>query len=65
MAVAKQSGPAGRDGRVGSWFVGEITVTGEYESMAQYFDSVAETLTKIAGGSFPVCRFIEGRLVWS
>ncbi|MER7708440.1 SMI1/KNR4 family protein [Kitasatospora sp. NPDC097605] len=54
-----------RDGRVGNWFVGEITVTGEYESMAQYFDSVAETLTRIADGSSPVCRFTEGRLVWS
>ncbi|MFD3541101.1 SMI1/KNR4 family protein [Streptomyces sp. NPDC058662] len=54
-----------RDGRVGSWFVGEVTVAGEYESMAQYFDSVAETLTRIADGSYPVCRFTEGRLVWS
>ncbi|WP_329111853.1 SMI1/KNR4 family protein [Streptomyces sp. NBC_01353] len=54
-----------RDGRVGSWFVGDPTVTGEYESMAQYFDSVAETLTRIADGSSPVCRFTEGRLVWS
>ncbi|MFF9340191.1 MULTISPECIES: hypothetical protein [unclassified Streptomyces] len=40
-----------RDGHVGSWFVGEITVTGEYESMAHYLDSVAETLTRIARGS--------------
>lgn len=54
-----------RDGRVGSWFVGDPTVTGEYESMAQYFDSVAETLTRIAGGSSRVSRFSEGRLVWS
>ncbi|MFF4299194.1 SMI1/KNR4 family protein [Streptomyces vinaceus] len=54
-----------RDRRVGSWFVGEITVTGEYQSMAQYFDSVAETLTKIAGGGFPVCRFTEGPRAWS
>ncbi len=54
-----------RDGRVGKWFVGEVTVTGEYESMAQYFDSVAEKLTQIAEGSYPVCRVAEGRLVWS
>ncbi|MFD9297443.1 SMI1/KNR4 family protein [Streptomyces goshikiensis] len=54
-----------RDGRVGSWFVGEVTVTGKYESMAQYFDSVAEMLTKIADGNHPVCEVAEGRLVWS
>ncbi|WP_234333427.1 SMI1/KNR4 family protein [Streptomyces lavendulae] len=54
-----------RDGRVGRWFVGEPTVTDEYESMAQYFDSVAERLTRIAEGSSPVCRFTEGRLAWS
>lgn len=54
-----------RDGRVGSWFVGGPTVAGEYESMAQYFDSVAETLTRVAGGSSRVSRFAEGRLVWS
>ncbi|MET9724258.1 hypothetical protein [Streptomyces zaomyceticus] len=45
--------------------MGEITVTGEYESLAQYFDSVAEKLTKIADGSYPVCGIAEGRLVWS
>lgn len=55
----------GRDGRVGRWFVGAPTVMGEYESMAQYFDSVAETLTRVAYGSSPVCRFTEGRLLWS
>ncbi|MGA5642914.1 SMI1/KNR4 family protein [Streptomyces cinereoruber] len=54
-----------RDGRVGRWFVGEPTVTGEYESMARYFDSVAETLTRIADGNHPVCEVAEGRLVWS
>lgn len=54
-----------RDGRVGRWFVGDITVTGEYESLAQYFDSVAEKLTEIAKGSYPVCQISEGRLVWS
>ncbi|MFB7176957.1 SMI1/KNR4 family protein [Streptomyces sp. NPDC056257] len=54
-----------RDGRVGRWFVGGPTVTGEYESMARYFDSVAETLTRISDGSSPVCRVTEGRLVWS
>jgi hypothetical protein len=54
-----------RDGRVGRWFVGEITVTGEYESMAHYFDSVAKMLTKIADGSYPVCKVADGRLVWS
>ncbi|MFI2780239.1 SMI1/KNR4 family protein [Streptomyces sp. ALB3] len=54
-----------RDGRVGRWFVGEITVTGEYESMARYFDSVAEMLARIADGGSPGCEVIEGRLVWS
>lgn len=54
-----------RDGRIGRWFVGENTVTGEYESLAGYFDSVAETLTAITDGSHPVCRVAEGRLVWS
>ncbi|WP_411084421.1 SMI1/KNR4 family protein [Streptomyces sp. cmx-18-6] len=54
-----------RDGRVGGWFVGEITVTGEYASLAHYFDSVAEMLTRIADGSHPVCEVAEGRLVWS
>ncbi|MFB7864773.1 hypothetical protein [Streptomyces sp. NPDC056069] len=54
-----------RDGRAGSGFVGDPTVTGEYESMAHYFGSVAGTLTRIADGSSPVCRFAEGRLVWS
>ncbi|MFJ3906807.1 SMI1/KNR4 family protein [Streptomyces sp. NPDC090025] len=54
-----------RDGRVGSWFVGGPTVTGEYASMAEYFDSVARTLTRIAAGSSPVSTFADGRLVWS
>ncbi|MFI2298609.1 SMI1/KNR4 family protein [Actinacidiphila glaucinigra] len=54
-----------RDGRVGRWFVGEITITGKYESLAHYFDSVAEMLTKIADGNHPVCEVAEGRLVWS
>ncbi|MEU9058954.1 SMI1/KNR4 family protein [Streptomyces sp. NPDC048430] len=54
-----------RDGRIGSWFVGDITTTGEYESLAHYFDSVAEMLTKIADGNYPVCEVAEGRLVWS
>ncbi|WP_432006845.1 SMI1/KNR4 family protein [Streptomyces parvus] len=54
-----------RDGRVGRWFVGDITITGEYESLAQYFDSVAELLTKVADGSYPIGRVAEGRLVWS
>ncbi|WP_328945697.1 SMI1/KNR4 family protein [Streptomyces sp. NBC_00250] len=54
-----------RDGRVGRWFVGAPTVTGEYESMAQYFDSVAEILTSIADGDNPICKVAEGRLVWS
>lgn len=54
-----------RDGHVGRWFVGEPTVTGEYESMARYFDSVAETLTRIADGNHPVCEVAEGRLFWS
>ncbi|MEU6345380.1 SMI1/KNR4 family protein [Streptomyces sp. NPDC046977] len=50
-----------RDGRVGRWFVGEITITGEYESLAHYFDSVAERLTKIADGNHPVCEVAEPR----
>ncbi|MGA5469398.1 SMI1/KNR4 family protein [Streptomyces arboris] len=54
-----------RDGRIGRWFVGEITITGEYASLADYFDSVAEMLTKIADGDHPVCEVAEGRLVWS
>ncbi len=45
--------------------VGDITITGEYESLAHYFDSVAEMLTKIADGSYPVCEVADGRLVWS
>ncbi|MGX1494694.1 SMI1/KNR4 family protein [Streptomyces tendae] len=54
-----------RDGRVGSWFVGESTITGEHASLAHYFDSVAELLTRIAAGDHPVCEVTEGRLVWS
>ncbi|MFC8012644.1 SMI1/KNR4 family protein [Streptomyces cinereoruber] len=54
-----------RDGRVGSWFVGDPTVTGEYESMAQYFDFVADMLKRIAAGNNPICKVVEGRLVWS
>ncbi|MFE4693870.1 SMI1/KNR4 family protein [Streptomyces sp. NPDC056749] len=54
-----------RDGRIGSWFVGEITVMGEYESLDHYFDSVTETLTKIADGSHPVREVARGRLLWS
>lgn len=67
--LSDQDGWAGkfidtRDGRIGRWFVGEITVTGEYESLAQYFDSLAEMLTKIADGDHPVCKVDEGRLLW-
>ncbi|MFD3742591.1 MULTISPECIES: hypothetical protein [unclassified Streptomyces] len=54
-----------RDGRIGRWFVGEITITGEYASLGHYLDSVAETLTKIADGNHPVREVAEGRLVWS
>ncbi|WLW52097.1 SMI1/KNR4 family protein [Streptomyces sp. YU58] len=54
-----------RDGRIGRWFVGENTTTGEYASLADYFDSVAEMLTRIADGSHPTCSVAEGRLVWS
>ncbi|MEU9576959.1 SMI1/KNR4 family protein [Streptomyces chilikensis] len=53
-----------RDGRVGKWFVGEITTTGEYPSLAHYFDAVAETLTKAAGGTHPACSVAAGRFVW-
>ncbi|MCX5412338.1 SMI1/KNR4 family protein [Streptomyces sp. NBC_00059] len=53
-----------RDGRIGRWFVGDITITGEYESLAHYFDSVAEKLTKIADGDYPVCKIVEGRFLW-
>ncbi|WP_229916922.1 hypothetical protein [Streptomyces fructofermentans] len=54
-----------RDGRVGRWVVGEITITGQYESLAHYFDSVADTLTRIADGDHPVREVSEGRLVRS
>ncbi|MFF9854137.1 SMI1/KNR4 family protein [Streptomyces litmocidini] len=54
-----------RDGRIGRWFVGEPTVTGEYASLADYFDSVAEMLTRIGAGNYPVGSVVEGRLVWS
>ncbi|MBO1337655.1 SMI1/KNR4 family protein [Streptomyces sp. VRA16 Mangrove soil] len=54
-----------RDGRVGRWFVGEITVTGEHASLADYFDSVARTLTKVAEGTHPTCSAVEGRLRWT
>ena len=54
-----------RDGSVGSRFVGEATTTGEYPSLADCFDSVAEMLTSIAGGSRPTGSVAEGRLVWS
>ncbi|MEV0528670.1 SMI1/KNR4 family protein [Streptomyces sp. NPDC050439] len=54
-----------RDGRIGRWCVGEITVTGEYASLADYFDSVADMLSRIAEGSHPVCTVTDGRLVWS
>ncbi|MEU2565587.1 SMI1/KNR4 family protein [Streptomyces althioticus] len=53
-----------RDGRVGTWFVGEPTVTGTYESLADYFDSVSVDLTRIADGSHPTGRLSEGRIVW-
>ncbi|MGW1812738.1 SMI1/KNR4 family protein [Streptomyces sp. NPDC002125] len=53
-----------RDGRVGRWFVGDITITGEYASLAHYFDSVAEKLTKIADGDYPVCKIVDGRFLW-
>ncbi|MER7948570.1 SMI1/KNR4 family protein [Streptomyces sp. NPDC096079] len=54
-----------RDGRIGRWFVGAPTVTGEYASLADYFDTVAEMLTRIGAGDYPVCSVAEGRLVWS
>ncbi|MFI2378771.1 SMI1/KNR4 family protein [Streptomyces sp. NPDC018964] len=54
-----------RDGRIGRWTVGEITVMGEYDTLADCFDSVAETLTRIAEGNHPVCEAAGGRLVWS
>ncbi|MGW5070464.1 hypothetical protein ACWEQJ_30960 [Streptomyces cyaneofuscatus] len=49
----------------GSLPVGPERLAGEYASLAHYFDSVAETLTKIAEGDHPVCEVAEGRLVWS
>ncbi|MCX3063886.1 hypothetical protein [Streptomyces beihaiensis] len=54
-----------RDERIGRWFVGETTITGECASLADYFDSVAEMLMRIADGNHPVCGVAEGRLVWS
>ncbi|MET8504053.1 SMI1/KNR4 family protein [Streptomyces sp. NPDC004787] len=53
------------DGRVGRWFVGEPVITGEFGSLAQYFDSVAEMLKRIGTGGHPVCSLVDGRLVWS
>ena len=55
----------GRDGSVGRWCVGDISTTGTYPSLADYFDSVAETLTRIAEGSHPTCSVAEGRLLWA
>ncbi|MFF4244674.1 hypothetical protein ACFYY2_09390 [Streptomyces sp. NPDC001822] len=44
--------------------MGEITSTGEHESLADFFDSVAHTLKTIAAGDHPVCSVSAGRLVW-
>ncbi|WP_327370326.1 SMI1/KNR4 family protein [Streptomyces sp. NBC_01217] len=68
--LSDQDGWAGkfidvRDGRIGRWFVGEIPVTGEYASLADYFDSVAQMLTRVGDGSHPVCSVVDGRLEWS
>ncbi|TLQ46366.1 SMI1/KNR4 family protein [Streptomyces sp. HUAS MG47] len=54
-----------RDGRIGKWFVGENIATGTYASLADYFDSVAGVLQRIADGTHPYGSFTEGRLVWS
>ncbi|WP_331727593.1 SMI1/KNR4 family protein (plasmid) [Streptomyces sp. NBC_00161] len=54
----------GTDGRIGRWFVGEPTITGEYPSLAHYFGSVAEMLTRIGAGDYPPCSVVDGRLVW-
>ncbi|MFC8835756.1 hypothetical protein ACWDLL_05065 [Streptomyces griseoincarnatus] len=35
-----------------------------YEALADYFDSVAVTLTRIADGSHPTGRLSEGCIVW-
>ncbi|MFD6797144.1 SMI1/KNR4 family protein, partial [Streptomyces cyaneofuscatus] len=67
--LSDQDGWAGhfvdaRDGRVGSWRVGEISTTGTFASLADYFDSVGDLLERIAAGDHPVCSVAEGRLVW-
>lgn len=51
-----------RDGRIGRWFVGAPTVTGEYASLADYFDSVAEMLTRIGAGAIRSVRLSKGDL---
>ncbi|MEU3553476.1 SMI1/KNR4 family protein [Streptomyces fragilis] len=53
-----------RDGRVGRWFIGTATNAEEYASLADYFDTVAAMLTRIAEGNHPNCTVTEGRLVW-
>ncbi|MGW3403609.1 hypothetical protein ACWDPI_18810, partial [Streptomyces zhihengii] len=53
------------DAEEAAWFVGEASVTGEYESLADCFDDLAEKLTKIGGAEYPVCGVSEGRLVWT
>ncbi|MFE7379140.1 hypothetical protein ACFU9F_02080 [Streptomyces zhihengii] len=45
--------------------MGEASVTGEYESLADCFDDLAEKLTRIGGGEYPVCGVSQGRLVWT
>ncbi|MGA5348228.1 hypothetical protein ACPCSQ_21515 [Streptomyces griseoincarnatus] len=35
-----------------------------YETLADYFDSVAVDLTRIADGSHPTGRLSEGCIVW-
>ncbi|MEU0136077.1 SMI1/KNR4 family protein [Streptomyces sp. NPDC006296] len=54
-----------RDGRIGTWFTGEVTTVGEFDSLADYFDSLADMLTNISQGSHATCSTVEGRLFWS
>ncbi|MEU0160281.1 SMI1/KNR4 family protein [Streptomyces sp. NPDC006261] len=54
-----------RDGRVGEWSIGYSTTVGEFDSLAHYFDSVAEMLAQISYKAHPACSVVEGRLFWS
>ncbi len=52
-----------RDGRVGRWFVGDITITGEYESISQDFSlaMLRSTGTRAAGMARLIVRWVGSR----